>query len=115
MIEPTHSSSQETPVKEVAVAQQPTWTFLSNHAHVLLLIAGDPEIRLREVASRVGITERAVQRIVADLETGQYIERDRNGRRNHYRIHPELPLRHPLEAHCNVAGLLALVLESERV
>ena len=66
---------------------RPTWTFLSNHAHVLLLLAKDPEIRLRDVANQVGITERAVQRIVADLEADRYIERERQGRRNHYRVH----------------------------
>lgn len=90
----------------------PTWTFLSNHAHVLLLIAQDPEIRLRDVAQQVGITERAVQRIVADLEEGRYLERERNGRRNRYRIHPELPLRHPVEAHRDVGALLALILDT---
>lgn len=88
------------------------WTFLSNHAHVLLLLARDPEIRLRDVAVTVGITERAVQRIVADLEAGRYIERERLGRRNRYRVHPELPLRHPIEAHRRIASLIALVVDS---
>ena len=88
----------------------PTWTFLSNHGHVLLSIARDPEIRLRDLAVRVGITERAVQRIVADLEEGCYLERVRSGRRNHYEIHPELPLRHPVVVHRDVGTLLALVL-----
>jgi len=85
------------------------WTFLTNHAHVLICIAREPEIRLRDVAERVGITERAVQRIVADLEAGRYLERARSGRRNRYEIHPELPLRHPVEAHRSVGGLLGLV------
>ena len=88
------------------------WTFLSNHAHVLLLIAKDPEIILRDVAARVGITERAVQRIVADLEGSRYIERERLGRRNRYRVHPELPLRHPIEAHRRIASLIALVVDA---
>jgi DNA-binding IclR family transcriptional regulator len=88
------------------------WTFLSNHAHVLLLIAKDPEVLLRDVAGRVGITERAVQRIVADLEAGRYIERERLGRRNRYRVHPELPLRHPIEAHRRIASLIALVVDA---
>ncbi len=88
----------------------PEWTFLSNHAHVLLCIAREPEIRLRDVAEQVGITERAVQRIVADLEAGQYLERSKSGRRNHYRLHPERPLRHPVEAHRDVGALLAFVL-----
>jgi DNA-binding IclR family transcriptional regulator len=88
------------------------WTFLSNHAHVLLLLAKEPEIRLRDVADRVGITERAVQRIVADLEQGLYIERVRTGRRNRYKVHPEMPLRHPIEAHRKIASLIHLVVES---
>jgi DeoR/GlpR family transcriptional regulator of sugar metabolism len=90
---------------------RPSWTFLSNHAHVLLLLAKDPEIRLREVAEQVGITERAVQRIVADLERDRYIERERNGRRNRYRVHRDLPLRHPIEAHRRIASLIALVVD----
>ncbi len=90
----------------------PTWTFLSNHGHVLLLIAQNPEVTLREVADRVGITERAVQRIVADLEAGRYLERQREGRRNRYVVHPELPLRHPVEAHRDVGALIALVMQS---
>lgn len=87
---------------------RPGWTFLSNHAHVLLLIARDQAVKLRDVAARVGITERAVQRIVADLEAAAYLERQREGRRNRYRVHPELPLRHPIEAHREVGALLAL-------
>ncbi len=90
---------------------QPQWTFLSNHAHVLLLLARDPDIRLRDVATQVGITERAVQRIVADLEEGSYIERERLGRRNRYRVHPDLPLRHPIEAHRRIGSLIALVVD----
>jgi hypothetical protein len=87
------------------------WTFLSNHAHVLLLLAKEPEIRLRDVAERVGITERAVQRIVADLEKSRYIERVRTGRRNRYKVHPEMPLRHPIEAHRKIASLIHLVVD----
>jgi DNA-binding MarR family transcriptional regulator len=93
------------------VAPDATWTFLSNHAHVLLLIARDPEIRLRDVAEQVGITERAVQRIVADLEAGHYITRERSGRRNHYHVNDERPLRHPVEAHRTVRTLVALILD----
>jgi DNA-binding IclR family transcriptional regulator len=92
--------------------QLPSWTFLSNHAHVLLVIAKDPDVKLRDVAWRVGITERAVQRIVADLEEARYLERHREGRRNRYRVHSELPLRHPIEAHRDVGALLDLVLET---
>jgi len=94
-----------------AAPASPGWTFLSNHAHVLLLIARDPAIKLRDVATQVGITERAVQRIVADLEAAAYLERERTGRRNHYRVHPELPLRHPIESHTAVGALLRLILD----
>ena len=88
------------------------WTFLSNHAHVLLCIAREPEILLRKVADRVGITERAVQRIVADLEQGGYLSRVREGRRNRYEVHADRPLRHPVEAHRDVRVLLDLILGS---
>jgi len=97
--------------KKPAPPPAATWTFLSNHAHVLLLIARDPEIRLRDVAEQVGITERAVQRIVAELEAGHYITRERCGRRNHYRVNPELPLRHPVESHRTIRALVALILD----
>jgi DNA-binding transcriptional ArsR family regulator len=86
------------------------WTFLSNHAHVLLCIAREPGILLREVAERVGITERAVQRIVADLEQEGYLSRNREGRRNRYEVHADRPLRHPVEAHREVSVLLDLIL-----
>lgn len=85
------------------------WTFLSNHGHVLLAIASTPEAPLRQIAKRVGISERAVQRMVADLEASQYIKRSREGRQNRYKVHPELPLRHPIEWHNDVGSLLALV------
>jgi DNA-binding Lrp family transcriptional regulator len=90
------------------------WTFLTNHAHVLLCLARDPEARMRDVASQVGITERAVQKIVADLEEAGYLTRSRAGRRNRYELHPDVPLRHPLECHKNVDSLLALVLEPSK-
>ncbi|WP_343073582.1 helix-turn-helix transcriptional regulator, partial [Pyxidicoccus fallax] len=89
----------------------PSWTFLTNHAHVLLCIATDPEVRLRDVAVRVGITERAVQRIVSDLEEAGYIQRERAGRRNRYTVARELPLRHPMERHRSVSALISLVEE----
>lgn len=89
------------------------WTFLTNHAHVLLCLARDPEIRLRDVADKVGITERAAQRIVADLQTEGYITTERVGRRNRYVIHSESPLRHPIEEH-NEVGVLLKLLEIRR-
>ncbi|GIX03401.1 MAG: hypothetical protein KatS3mg113_0407 [Planctomycetaceae bacterium] len=85
------------------------WTFLTNHAHVLILLARDPAITLREVAARVGITERAVQRIVTDLEQQGYIKRQKVGRQNHYIIHRNLPLRHPIEAQHTIGELLTLL------
>src|SRR4051794_33741717 len=99
------------PKQKTSPPEAAAWTFLTNHAHVLLLIAEDPAIRLRDVAEKVGITERAVQRIVADLEAGAYLERRRSGRRNQYQVNRDLPLRHPVEAHRTVGGLLALILD----
>jgi DNA-binding transcriptional ArsR family regulator len=88
------------------------WTFLSNHGHVLVCLAKDPEARLRDVAVAVGITERAVQKIVSDLEAGGVVERVREGRRNHYRLFLDRPMRHPIEAHCSIGELLAMVLNA---
>jgi DNA-binding Lrp family transcriptional regulator len=82
------------------------WTFLTNHTHVLLCIARDPDVRLRDVATAVGITERAVQLIVQDLEQEGYLRRTRVGRRNHYDLDVALPLRHPLERDHQVGDLL---------
>jgi DNA-binding Lrp family transcriptional regulator len=90
------------------------WTFLTNHAHVLLSIARDPEIRLRDLAAAVGITERAAHRIVVELEEGGYISRERTGRRNHYELHTDVPLRHPIERHRTVAALIALLRNERR-
>jgi DNA-binding Lrp family transcriptional regulator len=87
------------------------WTFLSNHAHVLVCLAQDPDARLRDVALSVGITERAVQNIVSDLEAAGVIVRERAGRRNSYRLNLDVPLRHALESHKTVGTLLSLVLD----
>lgn len=75
------------------------WKFITNHAQVLLCVAHDPEIRLREIAEACGITERAAHRIIADLEEAGYISRERMGRRNHYEFHPEVAMRHPRLGH----------------
>jgi DNA-binding MarR family transcriptional regulator len=85
------------------------WTFLTNHTHVLFCIARDPEVRMRDVATAVGVTERAVQRIVLELEEAGYLVRTREGRRNHYEIRARMPLRHEIEQHCEVADLLAVL------
>lgn len=95
-------------------AEASHWTFLSNHTHVLVCLAADPEQTLRDVASKVGITERAVQRIVSDLEAAGALARERDGRRNRYRLDPKLPLRHPLEQHRTIGDVLALVLGVRR-
>jgi DNA-binding MarR family transcriptional regulator len=92
-----------------APASGSTWTFLTNHAHVLLAIAADPDLRLRDVSERIGITERAAQRIVGELEAEGYLEVRRVGRRNAYRVHAELPLRHPAERHHRVGELLEVL------
>ena len=86
-----------------------TWTFLTNHAHVLLVLAREPDARMRDVAERVGITERAVHRIVGELEEAGYLEREKEGRRNRYRLRRDLPLRHPVEQHRRIESLLSLV------
>jgi|GEM_PF-1537354 DNA-binding MarR family transcriptional regulator len=85
------------------------WTFLTNHTHVLICLWRQPDLRLRDVAELVGITERAVQRIVSDLEDAGVITRERDGRRNRYQVHVEKHLRHPIESHRTIADLLALV------
>lgn len=91
-------------------AQDHSWTFLTNHAHVLLcLAAAEGDVRVRDIAERVGITERAVQRILSELEDASYIERSREGRRNFYEVRTDLPLRHPIEAHRSVKALIDLV------
>jgi predicted transcriptional regulator len=91
------------------------WTFLTNYGHVLLCIASDPEVRMREVAEKVGITERAVQRIVADLVQEGYLTREKSGRRNRYKVVADKPLRHPVEWHCSVRRLMEMILEPEQL
>ncbi|MEV4100314.1 helix-turn-helix domain-containing protein [Nonomuraea sp. NPDC049649] len=82
------------------------WTFLTNHARVLMAVAADPEMRLRDIAASIGITERAAQGIVSDLEEAGYLQRTRMGRRNHYQINPSAELRHHTEAGIPVQALL---------
>ena len=86
-----------------------TWRFLTNHTQVLLCIAANPNVTLREVGDRVGITERAAQRIVADLVDSGYVERERHGRRNHYRVNPKIPMRHPAQDGHDIGELLRLL------
>jgi DNA-binding MarR family transcriptional regulator len=90
------------------VTAERSWTFLTNHGHVLLAIADDPEIRLRDIAARVGITERAAQLIVADLEAGDYLSKERVGRRNRYTVVRGRHFRHPAEQDRSVDHLIAI-------
>lgn len=84
------------------------WTFLTNHAHVLLAVAGSPDARVQDIAATVGITPRATLLILQDLEDAGYIRRTRIGRRNHYTLHRGRPFRHPTTAHHNVDELLTI-------
>jgi predicted ArsR family transcriptional regulator len=95
------------------VAEQ--WTLLTNHGRVLLIIAADADVRLRDVADSVGITERSVQMIIADLEGAGYISRERRGRRNHYVVHSSKHFRHPNEADHRVGELLDLFTDDRTV
>jgi hypothetical protein len=85
------------------------WTFLTNHGHVLVCIAQDPDVLLAEIAERVGIRERAAHRIVSELVDAGYVRRERVGRRNHYTVDPHRPLRHPLEREHLIGELLNAV------
>ena len=86
------------------------WNFFSNYAHVLVCLAENPDARLRDVAERVGITERTALRVVTHLEEAGILTRSKVGRRNSYVIDPDKRLRHPIEAHCTVGDLLATIL-----
>ena len=92
-------------------SQQPTprWDFLTNHAHVLVCVARDPGILLRDIAAAVGITERAAHRIVSELADEGYVVRERQGRRNRYQVKTKLPLRHPLAEEHEVGDLLEVL------
>ena len=94
-------NSQETP---------PRWDFLTNHAHVLVCVARDPGIRLRDIAAAVGITERAAHRIVSELVDEGYVVRERQGRRNRYQVKAKLPLPHPLAEEREVGDLLGVLI-----
>lgn len=85
------------------------WTFFTNHAHVLFCISQDPSIRLRDVATTVGITERATQRIVAELEEAGYLTHERVGRRNKYQVAIDRHLRHPIEEHVSLGELIDML------
>jgi hypothetical protein len=90
------------------------WTFLTNHARVLICIARTPQARVRDIAERIGITERATQIIISDLEETGYLTRTRVGRRNAYTVNADLPFRHPVEADHAVQDLLALFIDRDK-
>jgi predicted DNA-binding transcriptional regulator len=96
--------------------EMPQYQFLTNHAHVLLCVAHDPGIRLRDIAQTVGVTERSAHRIISELVEDGYVVRERIGRRNVYRVKPELPLRHPLTQETEqrrIGDLLEVLLEGD--
>jgi predicted transcriptional regulator len=85
------------------------WRFVTNHAHVLEAIASDPTLRLRDIAQTVGITERTAAQIVNDLAEAGYLAKIRDGRRNYYEVHKDLPLRHPQHRHRTVGELIGFL------
>jgi DNA-binding MarR family transcriptional regulator len=87
---------------------EPSWRFLSNHSQVLLCLAQDPDIRFRDIADTVGITERATQRIVKDLIEAGYVEREKIGRRNRYRLNTKVEMRHSGQAGHEIGELIRL-------
>lgn len=91
------------------------WNFLSNHGHVLVCLADDPDMLIKDVAARVGITERAVQHIVTDLEDAHVISRHREGRRNRYVVRRDMRFRHPLESGMRVGDFLDVVRRRPRL
>lgn len=97
--------------RRLPIPNRPTaeWTLLTNHAHVLVCLSRDPTQRMRDIALLVGITERAVQRIVQELISTGFLTVKKEGRNNHYAVIDRQPLRHPLEAHRTVRDLLGLV------
>jgi hypothetical protein len=88
---------------------QSRWTFLTNHLYVLACLARDPELRIRDIAALIGITERATVQILNQLEASGYVTKTRVGRRNHYTVHGELPLRHPMHNGRQVGELLRII------
>ena len=91
------------------------WTFFTNHAHVLICLAENPDLRIRDLAPLVGITERAVHNILRELAAEGFVEIEKNGRRNHYNVRPEQHLRHPVEEHATVGDLINLIHSLRRV
>lgn len=91
------------------VTESPGWTFLTNHTHILVVLAREPSMRIRDLADEVGITQRAVQRILAELTEGGIIKVKKEGRRNTYSINRKTRLRHPLESRHTISELLDIL------
>src|SRR5690242_20693764 len=104
LVHPTGARAEDVQTARPA----PDFAFLTNHGKTLLLIADDRRIRVRDIADRLGITERATQRIVADLARAGYIERERDGRRNRYSVRHHLPLGLPIQRDLDIGALLAI-------
>ena len=85
------------------------WTFLTNHAHVLLCVAEEPDARVRDIAETVGVTERAAQRILTELEEAGYLTRTKDGRRNRYTLNPDVRMRHPMDQEHHIGELVNLL------
>ena len=99
-------ATQSKPSSTAVESERATWTFFTNHGHVLFFLASNPDARTRDIADAVRITERAAQRIVRELEEEGYVEIVKKGRRNSYVLHGKEKLRHPIEKHCSVEKLI---------
>jgi len=99
----------------MASPESRSWHFLTSHAQVLLCLQRNPRVRLRDVAETVGITERAAQRIVSELVEAGYVQREREGRRNHYVLDRSVPMRHPSQLNHEIGDLLDLLQPEERL
>ena len=97
--------AKKAPARDL-VRETPRWSFLTNHTHTIICLLREPDIRVRELAIEVGITERAILRIIGELERDGVLTKTREGRRNHYEVNLDAPLRHPLEAHCSLRQLV---------
>lgn len=100
------------PTKPDQALPHSRWDFLTNHAHVLTCVARDPGVRLRDIADQVGITERAVHKVLSDLIAEGYVLREKEGRRNRYQVVAELPLRHPLGKQGAIGDLVKVLMGS---
>lgn len=105
------STNKLKPNKSKSQENELSWTFFTNHTHVLVYLALYGSMPLKDVALAIGLTERGVQRIVMELEASGVLSIEKIGRCNHYQINTEVALRHPLENHCNIGQILAIILK----